>query len=131
MFPAELTDPETGAYRLPWHGVFERYDPELFAVFRNWQKAAVKHRELDHKTHELITVAIDALVAWPSPYIDVHLHGAFDAGATIQEVLDAITCAAMYGGGHAYNHGLTAMAKTLKEREKAGVVTPHRKGDQP
>ena len=129
MIPAELTDPQTGQYKLPWHGVFEEYDPELFKVFRDWQKAAQKNKELDKKTHELIVVAIDSLVAWPSPFIDVHIHGAFDAGATIQEVLEAITVAAMFGGGHAYNHGLTAMGKTIKERQEAGAPTPRRKGD--
>lgn len=130
MIPAELKDPKTGGYRLPWHDVFKEYDPKLFEVFREWQKAAQTHKELDPKTHELIVVAIDALVAWPSPYIDVHIHGAFDKGATVQEVLEAITVAAMFGGGHAYNHALTAMAKTIKERQEAGAPTPRNKEEK-
>jgi alkylhydroperoxidase/carboxymuconolactone decarboxylase family protein YurZ len=126
MIPAELTDPKTGGYRLPWHDVFRQYDPEQFEAYRTWQASLVNHKELDRKTHELIVIAIDALVAWPSPFIDVHIHGAFDAGATIQEVLESILVAAQFGGGHALNHGLTAMAKTIAERSAAGAPTPHR-----
>ena len=100
MIPAELTDPRTGGYRLPWHDVFRQYDPEQFEAYRTWQASLVNHKELDRKTHELIVIAIDALVAWPSPFIDVHIHGAFDAGATIQEVLESILVAAQFGGGH-------------------------------
>jgi alkylhydroperoxidase/carboxymuconolactone decarboxylase family protein YurZ len=127
LIPAALKDPKTGGYKLPWHGIFEEYDPELFKVFRDWQKAAQNHKELDPKTRELIIVAIDSLTAWPSPYIDVHIHGAFDAGATIQEVLETIGVAAMFGGGHAFNHGLTAMGNAIKEREEAGVPTPRKR----
>ncbi len=130
MIPAELKDPKTGAYVLPWHEVFKEYDPKLFETFRAWQKAAAAHKELDAKTHELIVVAIDSLLAWPSPFIDVHIHGAFDKGATIQEVLETITVAAQFAGGHAYNHGLTVMAKVIKERQEAGAPTPRNKDDK-
>lgn len=129
MIPPELTDPISGDYKLPWHEVLKEYDPEQFEAFRTWQKKLVNHRELDAKTHELIVVAIDALVAWPSPFIDVHIHGAFDKGATIQEVLESILVAAQFGGGHALNHGLTAMSKTLKDRRAAGIETPRRKAE--
>lgn len=127
VVPAALRDPNTGQMKLPWHEVFEQNDPELFAAYKAWAGYVASPKELDLKSRELMVVAIDSLVAWPSPFIDVHIHGAFDAGATVQEVIEAITVAAGFGGGHAYNHGLTALGSVLKERRAANVPTPQRR----
>lgn len=129
MVPKSLEDPETGGLaELPWRRVLKEYDPELYTAWIEWNtrfKAA--HKELDLKTQELMIVAFDSYLKWPSPFINVHIHWAFDAGATIQEVLETISLAARFGGGHAYNHGLTAMGTVIEERKAAGVDTPRRR----
>jgi alkylhydroperoxidase/carboxymuconolactone decarboxylase family protein YurZ len=120
--PAEVRDPVTGAYKLPWHAVFQKYDPTKYADFVTAHHRAFTNKELDPKIRELIIVAIDAFIAWPSPFIDVHINGAFNAGATVQEVLETITTTGWFNR-HAINHGLTAMDKVVREREAAGVAT--------
>jgi len=127
MFPAELTDPQTGKYKAPWMENFQEYEPEFFAKFQEFQEAAKDHKEIDRKTEELIAVAIHATTRWPSPYINVHIHQAFDAGATIQEVFETIKIAARVGASTVYNHGLTAVGNTIRERQKAEAPTPRRR----
>jgi len=126
--PAELRD-STGALKFPWHAVFEEYDPELFAAFNAWSTRVEVHKDLDAKTRDLITVALAAIVALPSPFIDVHIHRAFDSGVTIQELLEAIVVAGQTGGGcgHAMNHGFTSLGKVIGERQKAGEPTKRRR----
>jgi alkylhydroperoxidase/carboxymuconolactone decarboxylase family protein YurZ len=124
VFPPALVDPETGEQVSPWWGVFEKYDPDGWAAYQEWFGRQAKPEDLDKRLWELIIVAIDSLVAWPSPYIDLHIHGAFNEGASIQEVVDAILAAGGMGGGHALNHGFTALAKVLAERDEAGETPP-------
>ncbi len=124
--PPELRDPETRQLRLEWKTVFERYAPEKFAQYQRLLFDTSTAQELDGKTTELIMVAIDTVVFWPSPFIDVHMHAAFDAGATIAEVIDTILIAFSARGGHALNHGLTAMGKVLEVRRTEGFVAPAR-----
>lgn len=124
MIPPDLTNPITGEYTIPWHPVFQAYEPERLEAFRAWRKQHTAFQELDAKTVELIIVAIDSVVAWPSPFIDAHIHAGFDQGATIAEMTEAIFVSLPYGGGHALNSGLTAMGKTIRERRAAGQAPP-------
>jgi alkylhydroperoxidase/carboxymuconolactone decarboxylase family protein YurZ len=124
--PVELRDPATGGYKPAWNAVFQEYDPEKYADYLKWRDQAHANKELDPKIRELIIVAIDSFIAWPSPFIDAHINGAFNAGATIQEVLETITTTGWFNG-HAISHGLMAMDKVVREREGSGVVTPRRR----
>jgi alkylhydroperoxidase/carboxymuconolactone decarboxylase family protein YurZ len=107
-----------------WAEFFAEQDPEMLASYIDWTTRARQNREIDDKVREFITIAIDAVVSWPSPYIDVHINAAFDAGATRQELLEVVLVAGRLMGPHAMNHGLTAVDKVIREREAAGQKTP-------
>ena len=111
-------------YVPPWHAVFREYDPELMDAFRTWQRIAMTPKDISPKTRELIVVAIDSVVKWPSPFIDAHIHAALDHGATTQELLEAIGQSVHFGSGQAVNHGIIALMKCIRERRAAGVRTP-------
>jgi alkylhydroperoxidase/carboxymuconolactone decarboxylase family protein YurZ len=111
-------------------GEIGKTSPEITRGYQGLSQAGAKTGKLDAKTRELIVIAIDTLVAWPEPFIDVHIHAAFDAGATIQEVIETIAVTANFGGGHSINHGLVAMERVIKEREEEGVRVPHRRDEK-
>lgn len=110
---------------LSWETIFEKYDPRLYEDFRTWSKRVARTQGLDTKTRELIWVALAAVVALPSPFIERHIHAALDAGATRQELVEVIVVAWHTGGGrgHAMNHGFTALGRVISERgtERVGI----------
>ncbi len=112
---------------LHWSELFYEYDPQTYAAYVAWTTRARQHIELDPKIREFIAIAIDCVVAWPSPYIDVHLNKAFDAGATVQEIADVIMATGRLMGPHSYTHGFYALEKVLGEREAKGLKTPRRR----
>jgi alkylhydroperoxidase/carboxymuconolactone decarboxylase family protein YurZ len=107
-----------------WNQIWEQYDPDKLALYQQWSNTMLHHRELPPKVREFIFVAVDAIVAWPSPYIDGHIHAAFDNGATVQELVEVIEVAGYLMGVHALNHGLTSLEKVVEERRAAGRSTP-------
>jgi len=108
-----------------WETIFEKYDPPLYKDFRTWSRRAEATAALDAKARELISVALAAVVALPSPDIERHIHAAIDAGATRQELVETILIAGNTGGGrgHAMNHGFTALGGVISERVAAGLDT--------
>lgn len=107
-----------------WHDVLVKYNPGMLDAYFAWSARSQQHTELPVKVREFIIVAIDAVVAWPSPYIDIHIHNAFDAGATIQELVEVIGTAGFLMGPHALNHGLLCLEKVIQERQADGRATP-------
>lgn len=119
----QAAEAHTGDLGPAWNSIFEKYDPAKYAEYLRWRDQALSTQGLDPKIRELIIVAIDSYVAWPSPFIDVHINGAFNAGATIQEVLETIVTTAWFNG-YALIHGLLHMEKVIRARELGGVLTP-------
>jgi alkylhydroperoxidase/carboxymuconolactone decarboxylase family protein YurZ len=112
-----------------WAESFYKYDPGMYEAYVAWTTRSREHVELDPKIREFIAIAIDAVVQWPSPYYDVHMNKALNAGATAQEIADVILATGRLMGPHAYTHGLDTLERVLKEREAQGLRTPLTKAD--
>ena len=72
--------------------------PDEMAGFAKLHRSAVADRALPAKTRELIALGI-AIAAHCEGCVAYHVHDALAAGATADEVLDAIGVAVMMGGG--------------------------------
>jgi len=112
-----------------WAELFEEYDPGMYAAYASWTMRAREHVELEGKVREFIAIAIDCVVAWPSPYIDSHFNKALDEGATVQELADVIVAAGRLMGPHAYIHGFNVLETVVNDRVAKGLPTPRNKAD--
>ena len=72
--------------------------PAVMKAFTGLHKAAVTTGALDTKTKELMTLAI-SITARCDDCIAHHTHDALEAGATREEIADAIGVAILMGGG--------------------------------
>lgn len=119
----------SGEVRLKWQEMLEEFGPEYLAAWQEWGRSAFTLTELDPKIREFLIVAIDSVIPWPSPYIDSHIHKAFNAGATIREFIELSVSCGYLMGPHSTNHLLTALYKCIKEREELGLETPRTQAD--
>ena len=72
---------------------------------------------LDLKTRQLCTVAaLTALGGWTAPQLKVNIAHTLAAGASPQEIIEAIWQMAVYGGMPAAINGLNAAAEIFAER---------------
>jgi AhpD family alkylhydroperoxidase len=72
--------------------------PTTMEAFANLHHAAAKAGALDFKTKELIALAIGVSLRCDG-CIAFHTHDALEAGATREEVLEALGVAVLMGGG--------------------------------
>ena len=72
--------------------------PAVMEAFTGLHKAAVTTGALDTKTKELMALAI-SITARCDDCIAHHTHDALEAGATREEIADAIGVAILMGGG--------------------------------
>ena len=75
--------------------------------FLGYVHAAEEPKALDTKTKELISLAI-AVVVHCEPCILWHCEAAINAGATKEEILDALKVAVVMGGGPALMYAVKA-----------------------
>lgn len=120
VFPYMHPSPRT--YMAAWR----QHSPELFAAYREFRAKALALREgLTRKTEELLFVGIDAMIFWPAPLIDHHVHAALNVGATIEELVETVLIAATRRGGMStIRHGLAAIGRVVDERESAEIAVP-------
>ncbi|MBI2526940.1 MAG: carboxymuconolactone decarboxylase family protein [Candidatus Rokubacteria bacterium] len=118
---------ERGQPTLKWHEVLAEYAPQTLAAWHDMTMKMYAHEELDRKATEFIIVAIDAVLAWP--YIDIHIHKAFEAGATIQELVETVVTAGALMGPHALSFGLEHLDKVIRERADRGLPHPRKRSD--
>lgn len=83
-------------------------NPDYVTGYQGMGKLAVKPGKLDRKTHELIALAV-AITLRCDGCISAHSHAAKKAGATEEEVAEALGVAAMVNTGAA----LVYSARTL------------------
>ncbi|MGB7623194.1 MAG: carboxymuconolactone decarboxylase family protein [Terriglobia bacterium] len=83
--------------------------PAVFEAFVTFDKAAMGEGALPRKTKELIAVAVAHTTQCPS-CIDIHTRGAKAAGATEQEVMEAIWVAASLRAGAAVTHSSLSLS---------------------
>jgi AhpD family alkylhydroperoxidase len=72
--------------------------PDVMTTFHKFHKAACAEGALDTKVKELIALAI-SVTERCDDCIAHHVHDALDAGATREEIVDAIGVAVLMGGG--------------------------------
>ena len=82
--------------------------PEAMSTFHSFHKAAVATGALDTKFKELIALAI-SVTARCDDCIAHHVHDALSAGATRDEIIDAIGVAMLMGGGPGMIYATHAM----------------------
>ena len=75
-------------------------NPDLIAGYRGMGALGVKPGKLDRKTHELIALGV-AITLRCDGCISAHVHGAKQAGATEEEIAEALGAAAMVNTGAA------------------------------
>lgn len=83
--------------------------PEPMSGFAALHKAALADGALARKTKELIAVGI-AIAARCDGCIAYHVHSAIKAGASRQEITEAIGVAMLMGGGPAMVYGCEGLA---------------------
>ncbi len=95
--------------------------PDVMKGFGALHAAAVEDGVLSRRTKELIALAIGIAVRCDG-CITLHVHAALEAGATRQEIEEAVGVAVLMGGGPAAVYGtdtLTALDQFEAERAVA------------
>lgn len=116
---------------MEWGRVFHEFDPEMYRAYVEWTSRARRHVELEPKIREMVAIVVNCVVAWPSPYADVHYHRALEEGATVQELADVVLATGRLTGPHAYTHGLNLLAKVLEERHRNGLPSRRTRSEPP
>lgn len=114
---------------MPWGKLFHEYNPDMYRAYVEWTTKSRQHVELEPKVREMISIAINCVVMWPSPYFDFHVNRALDEGATVQELADVVLATGRVMGPHSYTHGLYALDNAVKDRAARGEPVPRRRSD--
>lgn len=93
-------------------------NPNTMAGFMRLHKASSTEGALSGKVKELIALAIGVVVRCDG-CISFHVHDAIEAGASREEIVDAIGVAIMMGGGPAVVYGSQAL-EALEQFESDG-----------
>ena len=94
----------TNSYRDGYEAVLRNYrglgtaQPSVMKAFGELHKSGAATGALDHKIKELMCLAISIVVRCDD-CIAYHIHDALEAGATREELADAIGVAILMGGG--------------------------------
>lgn len=83
--------------------------PDTMAGFGALHKGATKAGAVDTKTKELIALGIAVAVRCDG-CIAFHVHDALEAGASREEIMEAVGVAVLMGGGPALMYGAEALA---------------------
>jgi AhpD family alkylhydroperoxidase len=95
-------------------GIFQREAPEVAAAFNNLIMSLVASKGLDAKTKQLIYIAMKASVG-DEMAVKAHLPMAVQAGATKEEIVDAILMTLTVSGIRGV---VTCLPGALKQFEK-------------
>ena len=87
-------------------GIFTEKLPDVAGAFHAFTEACFENGKLDQKNKQLIALAI-SVHAHNEYCIVYHTKGCLDAGATAEEMMEAIGVAAALGGGSAMSQGVT------------------------
>ena len=83
-------------------------NPDAFSHFVQFGREAGKEGALSHKTKELIALAL-GVAARCDGCLGSHIHYLIKAGATREEVVEAVTMAVYMGGGPSMVYGSYAL----------------------
>jgi len=91
--------------------------PAAFEAFVNFDRAAMADGALPKKTKELIAVAVAHTTQCPA-CIDIHTRAAKAAGASKQELMEAVWVAAALRAGAAVTHSSLSLS-SFEDSERA------------
>jgi AhpD family alkylhydroperoxidase len=91
--------------------------PDTVEAYHRFTGECFKPGALDGKQKQLIALGI-SLFANNEVCTLYHVQEAVSAGATNQEVLEAVSVAAAIGGGHVMSQGVTRVQKALVELKR-------------
>ena len=100
--------PETYEHMRELMGSLGQDNPAVMGGFGKLHHAAVADGILDPKVKELIALGI-AISVRCEGCIAFHVHDAIEAGATKQEIAEAVGVAVLMGGGPSVMYGCEAM----------------------
>jgi 4-carboxymuconolactone decarboxylase len=104
----------TRGYVLDYHKVMVAHDFEVLKAANNLvEKAYLNPRTLDRKTKELIFVVSLTVMRGSEAHIASHINAALAAGATPQEILEAIEISLPEAGVVAFQHGFEVWKKVV------------------
>jgi len=92
----------------------KEYAPDAFEAYNAWSAAAFAEGALSKRTKELIAFAVAHAIQCPY-CIDVHAKGASSAGASREEMAEALHVAAVIRGGASLVHGVQALRSLDEE----------------
>ncbi len=84
------------------------FAPDAYEAYGAWSAAAFAEGALPRKAKELIAFAVAHAIHCPY-CIDIHARGASAAGASREEMAEALHVAAVIRGGAALVHGVQAL----------------------
>ncbi len=96
-----------------WQEVLARHDPGALERHHENFVAVMAMPALPRKVKHLIIAAIDIQKAWPGA--KVHIREAIEAGASEEEVVEAIVTAAVPGGPSTLAFGIEALGEVEAE----------------
>lgn len=103
-----MTDSYYSRGDLPRFGEMGEVRGELFEAYQEWSARVFAEGALTGKTKQLIAMAVAH--ALQCPYcIDAHTTGSAGAGASDDEIAEAIHVAAVIRGGASLVHGIQAL----------------------
>lgn len=95
-------------------GEVGRHSPHLYKAFDQWYQSVFAEGALSKKTKALIALAVAHAVQCPY-CIDAWAQGSKSAGATPEEITEAVHVAAAIRGGASLIHGLQALDALERE----------------
>ena len=96
-------------YTLDFHRIMAGVDMEWTRKYDAFVEATYyDQRTLDRKTKELLQIVVEAALRADVEQIRAHVRLALEAGATPQEVLEALQCVIAPMGALAFRRGLQA-----------------------
>jgi AhpD family alkylhydroperoxidase len=96
--------------------------PDALGAFGQLSRAAQSPGALDHKTKELVALAISVAVRCDG-CIGYHARGAVRTGASRQEVAEVLAVAVQMGGGPSVNYAADALRAFDQFSPPAAVVS--------
>ncbi|AFZ45851.1 alkylhydroperoxidase like protein, AhpD family [Halothece sp. PCC 7418] len=96
-------------------GQFSNAQPEVAKAFSSLHKEASTPNQLDEKNKELIALAI-AVAIRCDDCIAFHTHDALNAGASKDEIMEAVSVAVLMGGGPAMMY-MTHVMRAIEDFE--------------
>lgn len=118
---------ERRGYVLDYHKIMVNQDVDFMKALDGLVQAAyLKPRRLDRKTKELVFIVSLTVLRAERPHITSHIRAALDAGATPDEILEAIEIACPEAGVVAFQWGVDAWREVV---QPAGIEPSPGLGD--